>query len=99
MSNPDNTPGLGNQGPNDPRNDDVIFVKITKYGDSLVRMSVLDEGKIVASAQFPNPHDKQPVAVMDSDSRVLLFILDDGKMLARLEFSNPMDKPIVMFHE
>lgn len=102
MSNPDNRPllpGLGKQGPNDPHNDDVIFVKIMRDGDFRVRMVVLDEGMIVAAVQFLNPNDIPPVAVMDSDSKVLLYILDEGRLLASLEFSNPKDKPIIAFHE
>lgn len=53
----------------------------------------------MASAQFSNPNDVAPVAVMNSNMKALVFILDEGRVLASMEFSNRKDKPIVFFHE
>lgn len=99
MSAPDKDLPIWNApGSNDPQNDDVIFLRITKDGFRN-RMVVLDEGNVVASAQFSNPNDIAPVAVMDSNLKVLVFVLYEGRFLASMAFSNPKDKPIVLFHE
>lgn len=99
MSAPDKDPPIWNApGPNDPHNESVIFLKVTKDGVRH-RMVVLDEDNVVASAQFSNPNDIAPVAIMDSNLNALVFILDEGRVLASMEFSNTKDKPIVLFHE